>query len=200
VAPIQVVVLLVQSKDATKNEAVSAAVMELSKNLKSSGLRVRADCRTEVGLVQRRYEWERKGVPLRLEIGARDLESCTAVAKLRTGGEKFTVALNNDATSAVQKALDEARLALKDHARTLKQKLTFHITSREEFEARLRERDPGYLFVPWGGDSADEDRIQQETGATLRCYPFEQDRLEEGQCCPLTGKKSIAWAVFAKAY
>jgi len=200
IAPIQVVILPVQSKDATKSEAVSTSVSELGKTLKSSGLRVRVDSRTEVGLVQRRYEWERKGVPLRLEIGARDLENCTAVAKLRTGAEKFTISLNSDATSVVRKALEELRLALKEHARSLKQRLTFHIKSREEFDARLRERDPGYLFVAWGGDSADEEQLQQETGATLRCYPFEQDQLDDDQICPLTGKKSNAWAVFAKAY
>merc|ERR1712137_1490253 len=103
------------NKDAGKNGAVLAAVKALSNTLKASGLRVRVDDRAEIGMIQKRYKWERKGVPLRLEIGARDLESCTAVAKLRTGGEKFTIALNNDATSAVQKALEESRLALKDH-------------------------------------------------------------------------------------
>lgn len=199
VAPIQVVILPVQNKDVAKHEAILTAVHNLGKTLDASGLRVRVDS-TEVGLVQKRYEWERKGVPLRLEVGARDLDSGMAVAKLRTGGDKFSIQLGSDVACAVHQAVEKVRLALQAHARDLKERLTFHITSREEFEGRLQEREPGYLIVPWGGDSSDEEQLQKETGATLRCYPFEQCSLEVGQLCPLTGKKAREWAVFAKAY
>merc|ERR1712137_91775 len=183
------------NKDAGKNGAVLAAVKALSNTLKASGLRVRVDDRAEIGMIQKRYKWERKGVPLRLEIGARDLESGTAVAKLRTGGDKFIIKLGSASTAAVCQALEDARLALQARTEALKTRLTFRITCRDQFEARLLTQEPGYLMVPWGGDSADEERLQQETGATLRCYPFEQATLEEGQLCPLTGKQAREWAV-----
>merc|ERR1712032_17651 len=91
---------------------------------------------------------------------------------------------------------------LRERSAALKERLTFRPQSREEFDARLKAREPGMLIVPWGGDSEDEERIQEETGATLRCYPFELENepLPVGQACPLTGKPAQIWAVFAPAY
>lgn len=199
VAPIQVIVLPVNSKDAEKHQAVLTAVQNLATLLQSSGLRVHVDHHTEVSLVQRRYEWERKGVPLRLEIGARDLESGAAVAKLRTGGDKFSIQLSGNVVASIEEALENARRALCERAQALKQSLTFRIKSREEFEERLRAQVPGFLLVAWGGNSDDEERVKNNTGATLRCYPFEQESVDN-QICPLTGKKAREWAVFAKAF
>ena len=90
--------------------------------------------------------------------------------------------------------------ALQTRSRELKQRLTVSITSKEQFLQRLHESEPGFLLVPWGGNGEDEEQLQQETGATLRCYPFEQSHLEKSQCCPLTGKLARQWAVFAKAF
>merc|ERR1719382_1728070 len=176
------------TKDATKNGAVSVAAKKLCKTLRSSGLRVRVDERTDIGLVQKRYLWERRGVPLRLEMGARDLDSNSVVAKLRTGGDKFSIPLeSSDTALSVHQALEDARATLCARSQAMKERLTFEITSRAHFEERLQQQVPGYLLVPWGGDSEDEEKLQQDTGATLRCRPFEQRSLADNQLCPLTG-------------
>ena len=62
----------------------------------------------------------------------------------------------------------------------------------------MQEREPGLMMVPWGGDDSDEVRLSDETGATLRCYPFAQDPMPEGQLCPITGKPAREWAIFCQ--
>jgi len=202
IAAIQVVIcVLFVKKDPEKQLEVIAAAEKLGKELEAAGLRVRVDARTEVRLGARCFEYERKGVPLRLELGAKDMDNGVAMAKLRTGGDKFTVSLAS-ATEEVPAALERVKMELRARSDALKEKLSFRPKSREEFEARLKEPTPGMLIVPWGGDSEDEERLQEETGATLRCYPFELENepIPEGTACPLTGKPSHVWAIFAPAY
>jgi len=200
IAAIQVVIVPMFVKDAEKQEKVSAAAEHLRAGLEASGLRVHLDGRLGVKPGAKYYEWERKGVPLRLELGPRDLDKGVALAKLRTGGDKFPVNLGDGAAEEVAAAFGTLRQKLRDRSDERLAAMSVRIESRAQFDARLQESTPGMLFVPWGGDDADEERIQEETGATLRCYPFEQDPLVDGQLCPLTGKPARVWAVFAKAY
>ena len=83
-------------------------------------------------------------------------------------------------------------------ARARLEQQTYSVDSREEFAEKL-ESQPGFYRVPWGGDSADEDRVKDDTRATLRCYPLDQPDLG-GRTCPLTGKPAHSWAIFARAY
>eukprot|EP00434_Breviolum_minutum_P024719 symbB.v1.2.021832.t1/scaffold1911.1/size96319/1 len=172
--------------------AVLDAAAALRKDLTATGIRVHVDDRLSMKPGAKYFEWERRGVPLRLELGARDLDKGVALGKLRTGGDKFPVPLGE--------ASSEMKQELQSRSEQLKQRLIFRIESREDFDGRLKEREPGMMLVPWGGDDDDEDNIKDETGVTLRCYPMEQDELPENQVCPLTGKPSRIWAIFAKAY
>merc|ERR1719291_476589 len=124
------------------------------------------------------FEWERKGVPLRLELGPRDLEKGVVMAKARTGGDKFIVNMDS-AAEEVPAALEDVRRTLREKSDALKERLTFRIDSRADFDARLEERETGMMLVPWGGDDDDEDKLKEETGVTLRCYPFKQDPIPE---------------------
>lgn len=200
VAAVQVVIVPLFAKEADKQAAVNTAARELQQQLQDSGLRVHVDDRLDMRPGAKYYEWERRGVPLRLELGARDLEQGIALGKMRTGGDKLSVKLGPGAADEVKAALEAVQQALRDRAEAMRQRLTFRISSREEFDARLKEREPGMMLVPWGGNSDDEDRLQEETGATLRCYPLEQDPMPAGQVCPLTGKPAWVWAIFASAY
>jgi prolyl-tRNA synthetase len=201
IAAVQVVICVLHAKDAEKLSELKSAAEKLGQDLQAVGLRVRVDARTGVKLGARCFEYERKGVTLRLELGARDLENGFAMAKMRTGGDKFQVPLG-DAAEAVPAALERVQKELRERSAALKEKLTFRPKSLEEFNARLKESTPGMLIVPWGGDSEDEEKIQEETGATLRCYPFEleSEPIPEGTACPLTGKPAWVWAIFAPAY
>eukprot|EP00440_Ansanella_granifera_P010176 gb/GFBE01011040.1/.p1 GENE.gb/GFBE01011040.1/~~gb/GFBE01011040.1/.p1 ORF type:complete len:694 (+),score=180.19 gb/GFBE01011040.1/:1-2082(+) len=199
-ANIQVVIVPMFSKDAEKQAAIMDAASSLHSGLTAAGIRVHVDDRVGMKPGGKYYEWERRGVPMRLELGARDLESGAALGKLRTGGDKFPVPLGEGAVEEVSSALQRMKQILLDRSEALKQSLTFKINSRDDFDARIKEREPGMMLVPWGGDDDDEDRLKDETGVTLRCYPMEQDELPEGQVCPLTGKPSREWAIFAFSY
>jgi len=198
-AAFQVVIVPLYAKDPDQQAAVLDAAAALRKDLTATGIRVHVDDRLSMKPGAKYFEWERRGVPLRLELGARDLDKGVALGKLRTGGDKFPVPLG-EASSEVPKALSQMKQELQSRSEQLKQRLIFRIESREDFDGRLKEREPGMMLVPWGGDDDDEDNIKDETGVTLRCYPMEQDELPENQVCPLTGKPSRKWAIFAKAY
>lgn len=199
IAEVQVVIVPVIPRQADRTK-VGEAAAALHDQLSKAGVRVHVDSRLGLSPGSKYYEWERKGVPLRLELGPRDLKKDQAMGKKRTGGEKFAIRLGDGAAAEVASALDAVALELHACAASLKERLSFRIRGRAEFEARLRAREPGFLWIPWGGDGEDEAALQEATGVTLRCYPFDQEPVEHGQLCPVTGKPSRSWAVFARAY
>jgi len=199
-AATQVVILPLFAKDPDTQASILEAASSLREKLMAAGLRVHIDDRLGMQPGAKFFEWERRGVPLRLELGPRDLEQGTAFAKLRTGGDKFKVALNEDPVHEVKEALQRMKEELQSRSATLKKDLTFRIESRADFDSRLKEKYPGMLLVPWGGDDDDEDKLKEETGVTLRCYPMNQEELPPDQVCPLTGKPAKSWAIFALAY
>ncbi len=194
VAPVQVVIVPVYKH--ADRAAVLEAVNKLHASLKPH-FRVRVDDRDNMRPGAKYFEWEQKGVPLRLEVGPRDVAKGQAFAKRRTGGDKFAVPFDG-AAEKVGEVLHTLQQALLDRARAWRDAHTYTVDSWEQFQTRIVEQ-PGFYRVPWGGDDADEDRVKDATKATLRCYPLEQPSVE-GRTCPLTGKPAHGWAVFARAY
>ncbi|TVQ91001.1 MAG: proline--tRNA ligase [Deltaproteobacteria bacterium] len=194
VAPIQVVIIPVgKAKDL---EAVRQAVDALRAELRQAGIRVHVDDRDNLRPGAKYFEWERKGVPLRLELGPRDLAKGQAFAKTRINREKFGLPLQG-AAMEVQRVLDKIQDELLARAIAMRDARTYDIDSVETFRARLEEG--GFLRVAWGGDDADEGRIAEETKATIRCFPLDEPA-PQGLACPLTGKPAWTWALFARAY
>ncbi len=195
VAPIQVIIVPVY-KDANERAVVMEAVNRVFQELKPQ-FRVKVDDRDNLRPGAKYFEWERKGVPLRLEMGPRDVQKGQAFAAPRTGGGKFGIAF--DAIGAeVRRVLDGIQAQLLERAESMRVERTYTIDSREAFVRGLDEA-PGFYRIPWGGDDLDEDRIKEETRATLRCYPLGEDA-PVGLTCPLTGKPAREWAIFARAY
>lgn len=195
-APIQVVVIPVgKSEDLA---AVSEAVAPMVAELRAAGLRVHVDGRDNMRPGAKYFEWERKGVPLRLEVGPRDLAKAQFFAKSRIDSQKFGVPFEG-LVDRVVGLMDEIQDALLQAAIERRESRTHVVDSREEFEAILKG-ETGFIRVPWGGDDEDEKRIADETKATIRCYPLQQAPLAEGTTCPLTGKEAWTWAIFARAY
>ena len=194
VAPVQVVIIPVYKlKD---KELVMEAANALFKQLKGE-FRVRIDDREHLRPGAKYFEWERKGVPLRLEIGPRDVQKGEAFSKKRTGGPKFGIPLDG-AVDAVRATLDSIQAELFERATERRDAQTYTVESWEQFKVDLVEK-AGFYMVPWGGDDADEVRVKDETKATIRCYPLEQPELD-GKVCPFTGKPAWTWALFARAY
>ncbi|MEZ4237572.1 MAG: proline--tRNA ligase [Myxococcota bacterium] len=194
VAPVQVVIVPVYKS--AERDTVMAAVDQLFAALKGA-VRVKVDDRDNLRPGAKFFEWEQKGVPLRLEVGPRDVAKGQAFAKRRTGGDKFAVALDQAAVE-VPKVLEQMQADLLAAARAFREAHTYEVDSYEAFRS-LIESQPGFYRVPWGGDDADEDKVKADTRATLRCYPSEQGPVD-GLTCPLTGKPAREWAIFARAY
>jgi prolyl-tRNA synthetase len=194
IAPVQVVIIPVYKM---KDQAVVMdAVNKLFADLKPH-VRVKVDDRDKMRPGAKYFEWERKGVPLRMEVGPRDVAKGQAFCKRRTGGGKFGIDFDG-AIDTVQAVLAEIQAELLQKATAFRDTHTYTTDSREDFGAKLQSQ-PGFYKIPWGGDDADEDRVKTEFRATLRCYPTEQEPAE-GLTCPLTGKPAREWAYFARAY
>ena len=192
-APIQLVVVPIARKP-EQREAVMAAVARIREALPDE-VRVHVDERDQrPGF--KFTEWEIKGVPLRLEIGPRDVESGVAVLARRDTGEKQSVPIEGLA-EAVPDLLEEVQAGLYTQASEHVRAHTSDVASYEELKARIEEG--GFFRAYWDGDSADEEAIQRETSATIRCLPFSEAGAPAGRCL-YTGRETSRIALFARAY
>jgi prolyl-tRNA synthetase len=141
-------------------------------------------------------EYEMKGIPLRLEIGPKDIENGQAVLARRDTGEKVQVQLY-ELEEKVQELLEDIQLNLLKKARELRAEKTSTAVTMDQFKEEL-EKNPGFIKAMWCGDLACENFIKEETSATSRCIPFEQERVSDTcVCCGGEAKELVYWA---KAY
>ena len=141
-------------------------------------------------------EQEMRGIPLRLEIGPKDIEQNQCVLCRRDTGEKTTVSLD-DVTTAVPALLEEIQNNLFEKARKHRDARTFTATNLDEFAKQLEET-PGFIKAMWCGDEACELAIKEQTGASSRCIPFEQESISDTcVCCGKPAQKMVYWG---KAY
>jgi len=142
-------------------------------------------------------EWEMRGVPVRIEIGPRDMENGKVMLVRRDTGEKESVAIG-EAASRVKELLEDIQQALFRKAIELREKHTYRIEDYSEFRT-LYEQDGGFADTFWCGSAECEAEIKEETKATIRVLPFEQGEID-GKKCVHCGKPAKYRAVFAKAY
>jgi prolyl-tRNA synthetase len=206
-APIQAVIVPIYRKE-QEEEAVMAFSRQVEAQLKAAGIRVHLDARDGLTPGFRFNDWEMRGVPVRVEIGPRDVKNNAVVLARRDinrdqeqeGGPKaklFGVPADGVA-SAVQDLLAQVQASLLQQATDFRDANTrTGIRSYEEFQQVL-ETQGGFLRVHWAGTPEDEDQIKADTKATIRCFPLEA---EEGEgVCFYTGKRTERVAVFARAY
>jgi prolyl-tRNA synthetase len=210
VAPVQVVILPVTPKEETK-QAVLEACQALAAELRSrtwggEALRVQVDARDLPGGTKN-WEWVKKGVPVRVEIGPRDLEKGTlAVARRDRGMKEKEFPEHAVFVSGAVALLQSVQDGLLERATAFRDANMVRIDSQEAFEAFFTaansdkpEIHGGFALCHWAGSAGDEERIQKQFGVTMRCVPFGDEYLEEGVCF-LTGKPSSRRVIFAKAY
>jgi len=197
-APVQVVLVPIHKTDSEREQVMSAAC-RIRDELAGAGVRVRLDDRTTVSPGFKFNHWEVRGVPLRFELGPRDLASrvVTGSARNRPGRDaKFTIGFDSllaETTAKLRTIQDE----LLDEARSRQDSMTWEAATYDEFKARF-ESESGFCQVWWNGSSEDEERLQQETKATIRCIPLDQEP-GEGPCF-MTGRKAVHRAIVARAY
>ncbi len=189
VAPIQVIVVPV----AQQKEGVLDKAYELLDRLKAAGIRARIDASNN-SMGWKCAQWEMKGVPVRLEIGPRDIENNVCMAVRRDNGEKVTVGLD-ELESMIPQVLDQVQQGLFDKAKENLDSHIFAASSVEEAKA-LQEEHGGFIKTMWCGDLACEEKMKEEAGMSSRCIPFEQEDL--GDTCPCCGKPAkhmIYWGI-----
>ena len=191
IAPIQVVVLPI----AQHKEGVIEKAQELVDRLKAEGLRVKGDF-SEQSAGWKFAEYEMKGVPLRVEIGPKDIEAGHCVAVRRDNGEKITVPLA-ELEATVPKLLDAVQAGMYEKAKKNLSEHTYTATTVEEVKA-IAEGEGGFIKTMWCGGLDCELAMKEKAGVTSRCLPLEQEKL--GDVCPCCGKKADKMVVWGVAY
>ena len=192
-APIQVVITPIWKGDDEKAGMVAFA-MKAAAALK--GLRVKVDTRDQMKPGAKYFEWERKGVPLRLEIGPRDLAQNSVFAAPRTGGGKFGIPFDDAFKATVEAKLAEIQALLYQRAADRLAARTFRVATYAEFKERIE--GGGFFLVNWCDDVANEATIKEETKATIRCFPLD-GQSPDGPCF-FSGRAATHVALFARAY
>ena len=189
IAPTQVIIIPVAQHKAGVLEA-NRAVLE---KLQAAGIRVKMDD-SDQSPGWKFAEYEMKGIPLRLELGPKDMEKNQCVLVRRDSGEKVFVSLDG-IEQTVADMLEDIQKSLYEKAKKNLEDRTWEAHSLEEAKA-LQEEHAGFIKTMWCGDLECEMRMKEEAGMTSRCIPFEQEHL--GDVCPICGKpaaKMIYWGV-----
>ena len=194
-APIHVVIVPVYRSDEDL-EKIKEAMKPLSVQLKALGLTVKFDDRDTYKPGYKFAEWELKGVPVRLAVGMRDLESGTVEVARRDTKEKFVVAMN-DLQARIVSLMDEIQQNLFVRAAKYREEKTQEVNSWDEFLEVINVKE-GFAIAHWDGTGETEEKIKELTKATIRCIAIDQ-KFEDGVCV-YSGKPSKGRVVFAKAY
>ncbi len=194
-APIQVVITPIWKTDAEK-ALVLAHAARIQAAL-SPVLRVKLDDRDTIKPGAKYFEWERKGVPLRLEIGPRDVAGDSVFAAPRTGGKKFGIPAAT-VLEGVQGALHAIQTLLFDRAVARREETMRRPADYAGFKADLEKG--GFIEVFWHDDAVAEAKIKEETRATVRCFPLAGQSAAVGQICFYSGRPATHVALFARAY
>ncbi|MCB9778017.1 MAG: proline--tRNA ligase [Alphaproteobacteria bacterium] len=196
VAPIQIVIVPIYRAD--KRDMVMDFVGKV-RGLLGRRFRVHVDDRDNMKPGAKYFEWERKGVPLRLEIGPRDVENSAVFSKLRTQDGKFGLDVDDGLADKVAEVLDGMQQALLDAAVARRDAATFEVDSYDALKAGL-ESQPGFYLVPWKDDADNEAAIKADCKATIRCYPLQGQDAAAGRTCFYSGEPATHMALFARAY
>ncbi|SFC40495.1 prolyl-tRNA synthetase [Flexibacter flexilis DSM 6793] len=194
-APIQVVIVPIY-KGQEQLDIVSEKANDLRKKLLAKGISVKYDNADTQSPGWKFAQYELKGVPVRIAIGQRDIQNGTAEVARRDTKEKKVYSLEN-LENVVADLLDEIQANIYQRAFAFRESHITEVNSYEEFKDVL-ENKTGFVSAHWDGTPETEERIKEETKATIRCIPLTQV-LEDGQCV-LTGKPSKGRVLFAKAY
>ena len=193
IAPIQIVIVPISKNDEDKN-AIKLFLNPIIKSLNTVGVRIHVDW-TNNTPGYKFNEWEMKGVPLRMEVGPRDIKNDKVVLVRRDLGEKIFL-LKQDILSTVPQLLEKIQNNLFTQAKKFRDVNTHSVSTYDEFCSHMKTG--GFVRCGWDGSPKTELKIKEETKATIRCIPF--DEKPEGLRCVFSGKPAKHEVIFAKAY
>ena len=192
VAPVQVVIIPI----AQHKEGVLDKANELKERLAKYNVRVKLDD-SDNSPGWKFAEYEMKGVPVRVEIGPKEIEAGQCVIATRHNGEKTIISLD-ELEETVAKKLNEVRDGLYKKALENRERRTYTCKTMDEIISVLEEKGDGFVKAMWCGDEACEDIVKEKTGVGSRCIPFEQENISD--VCVCCGKPAKAMVYWGKAY
>ncbi len=189
IAPVQVVVVPV----AQHKEGVAERAQALFEEIKAAGVRAKID-RSDNSLGWKCAQYEMKGVPLRVELGPKDMENGVCVAVRRDNGEKVSVRLD-EAAERIPVLLDQVQQGLYEKAKKNLDEHTYAARSLAEAK-ELQEKNGGFIKTMWCGELDCELQMKEKAGMSSRCIPFRQEKLGDTcACCGKPAKHMIYWGV-----
>jgi prolyl-tRNA synthetase len=194
IAPIQVVITCI-FKDSDEESRVVKYAKEIENELKNRNISVKIDQR-DLRPGEKFFEWEKRGVPVRIEIGPKEVDSHMIVYRRDTSEkESLNIPIETCANKIV-KLLENIQTNLFEKALKFRDEKIINVDSLEEF---IKEIEKGnFVCAHWSGEKETELKIKEETGATIRCLPFDM-KIDTGKCV-YSGKPSNGRVIFAKAY
>ena len=198
VAPTQVMIVpIMQKKEGVLDKAFELKERLLKSNEKfcGSNFRVKVDD-TDKSPGWKFSECEMRGIPVRVEVGPKDIEANKCVLVRRDTREKIEVSLD-DLETEVAKLLEAMQKEMLERARTHREEHTYTATNFEEFEKTINEK-PGFIKAMWCGNQDCEDLIKEKTSATSRCMPWEQEQISD--VCVCCGKPATKMVYWGRAY
>ena len=203
VAPKQIVIIPVTPKPDSKEAIIDAchalAATLAKETFHGQPLRVHVDDR-DMGGGQKKWDWVKKGVPLRVEIGPRDLEAHKVCLQRRdqpSNDKKFLE--KEEFIRGVQGFLDEVHQSLLSRATALRESNTFECTDLASFEDHWAKENPGWLFTPWDGSREQEEELSKKHKISVRCIPVVESEPEAAPCV-LTGQPTTRRALWGRSY
>ena len=193
IAPVQVIAIPI-SKDDQQTAEVKAYLNPILAALERSGVRVQVDW-TDNSPGFKFNEWEMKGAPLRMEAGPRDVQQGNVGLVRRDTGEKQVLA-KNEAIEKIPYLLENIQQGLFEQALKFREENTHNIESYDEFKRVIKKG--GFVRCGWDGTEKTETRVKEETKATIRCIPFDEN--PSGLTCVFSGQPAKHEVIYAKAY
>ena len=193
VAPIQVVIVPIYKSDEAK-EIVFPKLNEIREQLESKKIRVHVDDRSELTPGYKFNDWELKGIPLRIEIGPKDIEKQQVILAKRYNREKISIGFSE--IEKIVTILDEIQKDMLKTARVKASENTINISDYTEFKSKIGKG--GFFNAYWCGKIECEEKIKEETGADIRVIPFGSENTD-GKCI-YCQEQSIATPIFARGY
>ena len=194
VSPIQVVIVPIYYSE-NDSKKVTDKANEIEKALLDKKIRVHLDKRNELTPGFKFHDWELKGIPLRIEIGPKDIEKNKVVIATRHNREKTDLAIDKISDNIIE-ILQKIQKEMFDEAKKILQDKSIRIEDYTKFKEELEKG--GFLYAPWCGDENCEEKIKDETGAEIRVIPF--DDKNEKQKCIICGNVSTSTPIFARGY
>lgn len=194
VSPIQVVIVpIYYSEDDAKK--VKEKADEIEKMLLDKKIRVHVDIRSELTPGFKFHDWELKGIPLRIEIGPKDIAKKKVVIATRHNQEKTDLEIEK-INGEIDGVLEKIQNEMFEAAKKMLRERSISVNDYEKFKAELEKG--GFLYAPWCGDEICEEKIKDETGAEIRVIPFEEKN--QNAKCVYCGKSSTITPIFARGY